>query len=41
MKRNREKDQLIDMDDWKIEKLWKSLSSNQKQWVYENTNYEQ
>jgi len=40
MKRNREKDQFIDMDDWKIEKLWKSLSSNQKQWVYENTNYE-
>lgn len=40
MKRNREKDQLKTMDDWRIGKLWKSFSSSQKKWVRENTNYE-
>ena len=39
MKRNREKDQLRNMEEWKLEQLWKSLSSSQKNWVRENANY--
>jgi hypothetical protein len=38
--RNREKDQLRQMDDWKIRKLWRSLSPSQRKWVQENTNFE-
>ena len=40
IRRNREKDQLRQMDDWKIRKLWRSFSPNQRKWVQENTNYE-
>ena len=40
MKRNREKEQLLNMEEWKIEQLWESLSSSQKKWVRENTAYE-
>lgn len=39
IRRNREKEQIRSMPDWKIEKLWRSLSSSQKQWVLEYTNY--
>ncbi len=38
--RNREKEQLRNMKEWKVEQLWKSLSSSQKKWVCENTTYQ-
>lgn len=34
--RNREKNQLLEMSDWKIRQLWKSMSSNQQSWYIEN-----
>lgn len=37
MTRNREKEQLRGMPDWKLKKLWVYLSGSQKQWVLDNT----
>ena len=39
MQRDREKAQLKSMPEWKIGKLWPSLSPNQKKWVLRNTEY--
>lgn len=36
IRRNREKDQLLEMEDWKVQKLWKAMSTSQRQW-YENS----
>ncbi|XMB67742.1 hypothetical protein RI065_04305 [Mycoplasmatota bacterium zrk1] len=32
LRRNREKDQLISMPNWKVEQLWDCMSSTQKDW---------
>ena len=32
IKRNREKDQLRDMEDWKIKQIWECMSPTQKSW---------
>ncbi|MTI52163.1 MAG: hypothetical protein FH757_11090 [Alcanivorax sp.] len=40
IRRNREKAQLRQMADWKIKRLWRALSSSQRNWVQDNTNYE-
>tara|TARA_R100000656_G_scaffold115429_1_gene87992 strand:+ start:359 stop:994 length:636 start_codon:yes stop_codon:yes gene_type:complete len=39
MRRNREKDQLRAMPDWKIRKIWDYLSSPQKEWVIDNARF--
>ena len=38
IRKNREKDQLLEMADWKVKKLWKAMSTSQRQW-YENSRY--
>jgi hypothetical protein len=30
------KEQLLMMADWKLKKLWRAMSNNQKQWYREN-----
>jgi len=40
IRRDREKNQLRQMEDWKIKKLWASMSTSQRTWVKQNTNYE-
>lgn len=35
LKKNRDKEQLLKMEYWKVQKLWKALSATQRQW-YEN-----
>ncbi|AOU96633.1 hypothetical protein BI364_00100 [Acidihalobacter yilgarnensis] len=40
IRRDREKNQLRQMEDWKIQKLWASMSTSQRTWVRRNTNYE-
>ena len=37
--RNREKDQLKSMPEWKLSRLWLSMASSQRKWVIENTGY--
>ncbi|WP_339783710.1 hypothetical protein [uncultured Marinobacter sp.] len=39
MRRNREKDQLTDMPEWKLRKIWGAFSSSQRKWVIENTGF--
>lgn len=39
MRRNREKDQLRAMPEWKIRKIWDYLSIPQKEWVIGNTRF--
>ena len=39
IRRNREKAQIREMPDWKLKILWDSMSTAQKTWVKENTNY--
>ncbi|HYW72020.1 MAG TPA: hypothetical protein VE961_13360 [Pyrinomonadaceae bacterium] len=36
IRRNREKEQLIAMADWKLKKIWSAMSSNQKDWYKDN-----
>lgn len=36
LKRNREKNQLLEMAEWKIRKIWDSMSHSQKDWYEEN-----
>jgi hypothetical protein len=38
IRKNREKDQLLEVADWKVKKLWKAMSTSQRQW-YENSRY--
>uniref|UniRef100_A0A914DHC9 Uncharacterized protein n=1 Tax=Acrobeloides nanus TaxID=290746 RepID=A0A914DHC9_9BILA len=38
IRRDREKDQLREMEDWKIRKLWPYMSVNQQKWYRNNTN---
>lgn len=38
IKRNREKEQLLKLEDWKLKRIWDCLSSNQKQFVLERKN---
>ncbi len=38
IKRNREKDQLRDMEDWKIKQIWECMSPTQKSWYAEHVN---
>lgn len=38
IKRNREKDQLLKLEDWKLSRIWDCLSNSQKQFVIENKN---
>ncbi len=33
IKRDREKEQLINMPDWKLKKIWSALSTSQKSWL--------
>lgn len=40
IRRDREKAQLRQMEDWKIRKLWRAMSSSQRRWVQEHTTYE-
>lgn len=40
MRRNREKDQLKHMADWKLKQLWPVLTSSQQTWVLENTSFQ-
>lgn len=39
IRRDREKEQLRKMDDWKLRKLWQSLSPSQRDWVQKNTDF--
>lgn len=36
IKRNREKEQLLKMQDWQIKKLWEVMTRSQKEWYKEN-----
>ncbi|MGJ4734783.1 hypothetical protein [Leptospira levettii] len=36
IKRNREKEQLEEMEDWKIKKIWECMTSSQKRYCLEN-----
>lgn len=36
IRKDREKDQLLEMADWKVKKLWKAMSTSQRQW-YDNS----
>lgn len=38
IKRNREKEQLLKLEDWKLKRIWDCLSSNQKQFVLDRKN---
>lgn len=38
IKRNREKDQLLKLEDYKLSRIWDCLSNSQKQFVIENKN---
>ncbi|MED4353954.1 hypothetical protein P9265_16695 [Schinkia azotoformans] len=38
IKRNREKEQLLKLEDWKLKQIWDCLSNSQKQFVIENRN---
>lgn len=38
IRRNKEKEQLLTMEDWKVKRLWKSMSTNQREWYYSNVN---
>lgn len=40
IRRDREKNQLRQMEDRKIRKLWPSMSTSQRTWLREHTNYE-
>lgn len=40
IRRDREKRQLHQMEDWKIRKLWESMSTSQRTWVQQHTDYE-
>ncbi|MEN9503728.1 MAG: hypothetical protein RI964_3013 [Pseudomonadota bacterium] len=40
IRREREKDQLRNMDSWKLRKLWKSMSPSQQKWVRQNTSFD-
>lgn len=35
IRRNREKDQLLNLEEWKLRRIWDCLSNSQKQFVYE------
>ena len=37
IRRNREKEQLLRMADWKVKKIWQAMSTNQRNWYTENT----
>ena len=37
LQRNREKEQLLEMENWKLEKIWQSLTSQQKKWHKKNS----
>jgi len=39
IRRDREKQQLRQMPDWKIAKLWAAMSTTQRAWVQRNTDY--
>lgn len=36
IKRNREKEQLLKLEDWKLNRIWDCLSNSQKQFIIEN-----
>ncbi len=38
IKRNREKEQLLQFEDWKLNRIWSCLSNSQKQFVIQNKN---
>ncbi|UTH73228.1 hypothetical protein [Chromobacterium sp. IIBBL 290-4] len=40
IRRDREKNQLRQMEDWKLQKLWPSMSTSQHTWVRKHTNFE-
>lgn len=40
IRRDREKAQLCQMENWKIQKLWRAMSASQRDWVLKHTNYE-
>lgn len=40
IRRDREKDQLRQMDSWKLKRLWASMSMSQRAWVLEHTDYD-
>lgn len=37
--RNREKEQLLKLEDWKLKRVWDCLSNSQKQFVLDNKKY--
>ncbi|MCK5605639.1 hypothetical protein KAR91_27340 [Candidatus Pacearchaeota archaeon] len=40
IRRNREKDQLLEMNDFKLRQIWKCLSNSQKKFFIENNGYD-
>lgn len=38
IKKNREKEQLLNLEDWKLKQIWDCLSNSQKQFVIQNRN---
>ena len=40
IRRDREKDQLREMESWKIKRLWPSMSKGQRAWVRQHTDYD-
>jgi hypothetical protein len=38
IRKDREKEQLLKMEDWKMKKLWKAMSTSQRQWYDNNRN---